>query len=393
MRACARAVVLGVTLVAGLACAQGKVSPAPPLKEARQHHTATLLADGRVLVVGGRGENGLSTLASCELFDPKKKSWSTCAPMKVARSHHAATLLQDGRVLVVGGTTHAVVDGSSRFIALASAELYEPKTNKWADAASMSDARNGHTATALSDGTVLVVGGAREQRVHLTSVERYEPKSNTWKVEKPLALARWMHAAVLDSEGGVVVVGGRSNTPQNGVGPGVSIAECERFEPKTGAWSSVPAMSEPRQRAAVLAEASGGGVVVIGGQTGTSSTNYAEAWAPGQTEWKAFENHLSQALASHSGTRLPNGDLVVVGGEPPNAVDTTRVQRWVAAKKEWCLAGELTAGRKLHSATLLNDGRLLVVGGTSSGLPEKTTELWAPTEGKCEAPPGISLEW
>ena len=90
------------SLFALTAFAQGKVTPAPPLTDARQHHTATLLSDGRVLVLGGRGSDALSTLGSCELFDPKKNRWSKCAPLGVPRSHHAATLLQDGRVLVTG---------------------------------------------------------------------------------------------------------------------------------------------------------------------------------------------------------------------------------------------------------------------------------------------------
>lgn len=380
-------------LLSATALAQGKVSPAPQLKDARQHHTATLLLDGRVLVVGGRGGDGLSTLASCELFDPKKNKWSTCAPLAIARSHHAATALDDGRLLVTGGTTHESVEGQNRFIALASVEVYDPKKNAWTTAAPMTDARNGHTATLLLDGTVLVVGGAREQRQHLTSVERFDPKTNTWKPERPLDVARWLHAAVRTSEGDVVVVGGRSNAGQQGKGPGVSIADVEKFDVKSGTWQTLPPMSEPRQRTAVVAEAADGGVIVIGGQTATSSTNYAETWAPGLTEWKPFDNHLSMSLSSHTGTRLPSGDLVVIGGEPPNAVDTTRVQRWLIESKQWCLAGELADGRKLHTATLLNDGRVLVVGGTSSGLPERSAELWAPTKGKCEEPPGISMGW
>ena len=380
-------------LLSANAFSQGKVSPAPLLKDARQHHTATLLLDGRVLVVGGRGADGLSTLASCELFDPKKNKWSSCAPLSVARSHHAATALDDGRLLVTGGTTHESSEGQNRYVALASAEIYDPKKNAWTTVAPMTDARNGHTATLLLDGTVLVVGGAREQRQHLTSVERFDPKVNTWHAEKPLDVARWLHAAVRTSEGDVVVVGGRSNAGQQGKGPGVSIAEVEKFDVKSGSWQTLPPMSEPRQRTAVVAEAADGGVIVIGGQTATSSTNYAETWGPGQSEWKPFDNHLSMSLSSHTGTRLPSGDLVVIGGEPPNSVDTTRVQRWLIESKQWCLAGELVNGRKLHTATLLNDGRVLVVGGTSGGLPERSAELWAPTKGKCEDPPGISMGW
>ena len=384
---------LAVTLLAFTAAAQGKVSPAPMLKEARFHHTATLLADGRVLVVGGRGADGISELASCELFDPKKNKWGACAPLKIARSDQAATALDDGRLLVTGGTTHQSINGQNRFVAIASVELYDPKKNTWTTVAPMTDARNGHTATLLLDGTVLVVGGAREQRQHLSSVERFDPKTDGWHLEKPLHVARWLHAAVRTSEGDVVVVGGRSNAGQDAKGPGVSIADVERFEVKSGTWQQLPPMSEPRQRTAVIAEVEDGGVIVVGGQTATSSTNYAETWKPGLTEWKPFENHLSMSLSSHTGTRLPNGDLVVIGGEPPNAVDTTRVQRWLIASREWCLAGELVDGRKQHTATLLQDGRVLVVGGTSSGLPERSAELWAPASGKCEEPPGVSLGW
>jgi len=385
---------LVATLVSStLALAQGQVSAAPPLKEARLHHTATLLKDGRVLVVGGRGVDGLSALASCELFTPKTNKWTSCAPLATARSHHASTALNDGRLLVTGGTTHESVDGQNRFVALASVELYDPKTNTWLPAAPMAEARNGHTATLLLDDSVLVVGGAREQRQHLASVERFDPKTNTWAREEPMGVARWLHAAVRDSEGDVVVVGGRSNAAQQGKGPGVSIADVERFEVKSGTWKTLPPMSEPRQRTAVVAEPAGAGLIVIGGQTATSSTNYAETWNPGQTGWQAFENHLSMSLSSHTGTRLPSGDLVVIGGEPPNAVDSTRVQRWVLASTTWCLAGELKTARKQHTATLLGDGRVLVVGGTSSGLPEKTAELWSPGTGKCDEPPGISMGW
>lgn len=382
-----------VVLLAGVVAAQGRVTRAGTLQAARLHHTATLLADGRVLVVGGRGADGFTTLTSCELFEPKKARWARCAPLGTARSHHAATRLADGRVLVTGGTTHDAQGGTNRFVALASAELYDPAKDAWSPAAPMAEARNGHTATLLDDGAVLVVGGAREQRVHLASVERYEPGKDAWRAEKPLAVARWLHAAVRASDGQVVVVGGRSNAGEGGKGPGVSIADVERFDPATGAWATLPAMSEPRQRTAVVALPADGGVVVIGGQTATSSTNYAETWTPGLAEWAPFQNHLSMSLSGHTGTQLPSGDLVVTGGEPPNAVDTTRVQRWLVATKEWCLAGELAAGRKHHSATLLLDGRVLVVGGTSSGLPEPSAELWSATKGRCVDPPGLQLGW
>ena len=66
--------------------------------EARQYHTATLLADGRVLVAGDN-----SVTIDAEVYDPATDSWTATGPMIQPRQGHFATLLQDGRVLVAGG--------------------------------------------------------------------------------------------------------------------------------------------------------------------------------------------------------------------------------------------------------------------------------------------------
>ncbi|WP_395845218.1 Kelch repeat-containing protein [Cystobacter fuscus] len=87
----------------------------------RTEHAATLLADGRVLVVGGTGPSG--ELVTAEVYDPATHTWSATGSLAVLRRHHTATLLNDGRVLVVGGT------GSSGNVALA--ELYDPATGTW----------------------------------------------------------------------------------------------------------------------------------------------------------------------------------------------------------------------------------------------------------------------
>jgi N-acetylneuraminic acid mutarotase len=381
-------------LLAGVALAQGRVSPAGALSVARVNHTATLLRDGRVLVTGGRTVDGLSTLASAEVFDPKTRGWKLVPSMAVGRSHHAATLLADGRVLVTGGTSADPDPQAARFIALASAELYDPVLNRWFPAAPLHEARNGHTATLLADGSVLVVGGAREQRALLTSVERYEPTQNAWSLAPSLQVERSLHAAVRLRDGSVVVMGGRGHVTRADGGVAISPLESvERFDPGRGGWAAVAPMTEARQRMGAVALDDG--VVVLGGQTTTSSTNLAEAWSPAleTSTWRPLENHLSMALAAHTATLLPNRDLLVVGGEPPNQVDTARVQRWKYDSKQWCLAAQLKTSRKAHTATLLKDGRVLVVGGTSGGVPEASAELWEDAKGKCEEPSGVSLEW
>jgi hypothetical protein len=115
----------------------------------RYSHTATLLPDGKVLVVGGEGPGGAQ--ASTELYDPGTGAWTSTGSMNVARSQHTATLLPDGKVLVAGGVGQA---GD-----LASAELYDPGTGTWTLTKTLNVERALHTATLLPSGRVLVAGG------------------------------------------------------------------------------------------------------------------------------------------------------------------------------------------------------------------------------------------
>ncbi len=381
----------------------GAFKAAGTLKDARYLHTATKLQDGRVLVVGGRGVDGTRELDTVELYEPKKNRWVAGPKLPSGRSGHTATLLLDGRVLVTGGTTHE----DNRFVAQASAELFDPKANQWKPAAAMAQARNWHTATLLDDGRVLVAGGAREQKSHLATAELYDPANDVWTAAAAMKQARCLHQAVRLSDGSVLVVGGRSNqqqpessAPDAGMaqrphgdskastGFGAPIASVERWTP--AGWTSMPETVDPRQRHALVALPKG--AMAVGGATRTGLTNLAELWAPDAGAWVTPEHSLSMGLGSHTATAL-DGDVLVIGGEPPNSVDTSRAQRYEAAGQRWCLAGELLSSRKQHTATRLDDGKVLVVGGVSAGICEATAELWEARKGRCEEPPGPTLEW
>jgi len=89
--------------------------------------------------------------------------------MAEARGGHTATLLPDGRVLVAGGSPDSVLAGGGPLLTLASAELYDPIRRSWTAAASMDESRFGFAAVLLEDGTVLVAGGWP------ASAELYDP--------------------------------------------------------------------------------------------------------------------------------------------------------------------------------------------------------------------------
>jgi hypothetical protein len=157
---------------------------------ARTGHTATLLKNGRVLVVGGSSKawSGPS-LASAELYDPVTGKFTPTGSMTVPRANHVATLLQDGRVLITGGhdvndmTTQHTPD-PGRIWAPMSAELYDPTTGSFTLTGSMTAPREEHTATLLGDGRVLITGGWDcSEGTSCSSVmsgELYDPSTGTF---------------------------------------------------------------------------------------------------------------------------------------------------------------------------------------------------------------------
>ena len=129
------------------------------------------------MVVGGAGDDG-ETLASAEIFDPATGAWSQAAAMDEPRRAHTATLLPDGRVLVVGGTR----DGTTP---LASAEQFVPDENRWASGGAIKDARWGHSALLMENGQALIAGGYGFNA--LRSVEIYTPAGGGWYTGDTLA--------------------------------------------------------------------------------------------------------------------------------------------------------------------------------------------------------------
>jgi N-acetylneuraminic acid mutarotase len=144
----------------------------------RAAHTATLLDDGTVLVVGGFAGGGAPWRSTAEVYDAFTDSWARAGKLDAGRGLHAAGRLLDGRVLVAGGFEFGRVAGST-----ASAVVYDPSTGNWSSTGNLVQRRLFHTLTLLKDGRVLAVGGMRGFGSGATDIEVaevYDPPSGTW---------------------------------------------------------------------------------------------------------------------------------------------------------------------------------------------------------------------
>jgi N-acetylneuraminic acid mutarotase len=356
-----------VALAAGGAAlvGSGVLKPRPPvqplstwvrtgtLNEARYGQAATLLRDGRVLVMGGMGEQpGGWETASAELYDPATGSWTPTGSMTQARLPGlTATMLLDGRVLVTGwGPT---------------ADLYDPGTGTWTATGPMVEPRGDHTATRLLDGRVLVAGGGGEG---VASAELYDPGTETWTATSSMATARTRHTAMLLPDGKVLVAGGE--TVHLGVSKGSASAEL--YDPATETWSATGSMStaSPTLGRLTATRLPNDMVLVIGQRDELEM--WADLYDPGKGTWVGVPNPIWTGTdpaypgTGHTATLLPDGRVLVVWDDGTAAYFDPSRATWTQAPGML----DVEAGPR-HTATLLADGRLLVVGGDGSNDPER----------------------
>ncbi|MGW4160936.1 Kelch repeat-containing protein [Streptomyces sp. NPDC004788] len=316
---------LGATAEAALfAPATGTWSETAPLRTARRMHTTTVLADGRVLVTGGYTgplSFPVRPLGTAEVYDPETGRWTDTAPMGQARCGHSATLLADGRVLVAGGSDRRSGDSEH---SLTSAEVFDPEVGgRWTATGDLTDARAYHPAVALADGSVLVAGGWTATRrdgsggAALAYCERYDPGTGTWTRTSGLAAPRTAHQLTPLPDGSVLATGGGTSGdigPDGRVDP-YSLATAERYRPGPGAWTREPDMPCGRSLHRALPLPSGQ-VLVVGGSTeplhdaGLSS---AVLYDPLTRSWSPAAG-MAVGRTEFAAVPLADGRILVAGG-------------------------------------------------------------------------------
>lgn len=328
----------------------------------RVGHTATLLADGRVLIVGGyTDENSVEVrrarTASAELYDPATGTFIRTGNMIAARSNHTATLLPDGRVLIAGGVAVDYVYGVSDASDWATAELYDPSTGTFAATGNMTMPRSDHTATLLPDGRVLIIGGVHAGIGHIADyceAELYDPGLNTFSVTSNMCGA----PVTLLSDGRVLLAGS----------PTASIL----YDPRSATISRTGGDTLLTDQAILLPN---GKILEAGGNNDPGASALAEEYDPSSGVFIATGS-MSAPRANYTATLLPDGKALIAGGR--TAISTTfsgavgtlyfccvaSADLYDPSTRAFTAMGNMTTPRNYHTATLLRDGRILIAGGS-----------------------------
>jgi len=317
--------------------------PTGSMASPRVFHTASLLKDGRVLVVGA--DPG----SPAELYDPATKTFLKTGAPVTPRGSQAATLLSDGKVLIVGGIYGSV---------LTSAEVYDPNTGAFTQTTgSMSVARMFPTATLLKTGKVLITGGLDDTGSQLASAELFDPATGTFARIDDMADPRGGHTATLLNDGRVLIAGG------------YSLANTLLYDPSTGKFSPSGNMVTWRfnHTATLLSD---GRVLMAGGQGGDSNQVIAKAelYDPSTGTFSAVGD-MPFAREHHTATLLNSGKVLIAGGAAGTSANIaiSAAELFDPAAGTFTRTADMSSPRMSFTATLLEDGEVLVTGGYDNG--------------------------
>jgi hypothetical protein len=323
-------------------------------------HTVSTFPDGRLFVYGhSPGVQAIDTIVldprrraaelskvAPVLWDPKPDAWRIIeSPPECQFSQylHTATVLDNDRILIAGGVCDIPRARNSQtpHKPHRALSIWNDRSRQWEAAPSLIDARIFHTATALGNGGVLLIGGERDTRTVddvepvLGSVELFE--HNRLVPLAPLRVPRAMHTATRMPDGSVVVVGGMGAS-------GKALDSVEIWNPETRTWTEGPTLQTARLRhsATLLRD----GRLMVAGGAGPNGTDTAEVEIldAGRNSWSRAAP-LLLPLRRHSAMGIGGGDVLVVGVDFDDEHSMSHVMLWSQATAQWRPAGHLAPDR------------------------------------------------
>lgn len=376
----------GCLLVAGFSLAQTTFTLTGSMNEARSGHTATLLNNGTVLVAGGTRPDGQES-ATAEIYNPQTGTWRYTGvgqqtSMTSPRTGHSATKLADGRVLLAGGIyriqPNSAVGGTTA-LPTTSAEIFDPVSETFTQTGLMNNVHVSAPTVLLRDGRVMVVGGLDTQTYSPQAPsEIYDPNSGTWLANVPaLPTGSTFPAVALLPSGDVFVADGENFCC-------TFLSSAALYAPATNSVRVLAGLLAPRASGTGTVLPSGK-ILIVGGVDSSFSLASTEIYDPevlpnGQSQ---VGSSLNTTRRDQTATLLPNGDVVIIGGRQgvPGFANTvlSSAELRSYATGSWSEAGIMSTARIGHTAALLASGQVLVTGGlTADGSTTNTAELWGP---------------
>jgi len=312
-------------------------------------------------------------------------AWSPTGTMQSARDGHAATILANGKILVAGGTNNG--------LSLTSAELYNPTAGTWTFTGSMHVGRTLARAVQLSNGSVLVMGGCVDDCLSATtsSAEIYNPSAGAFTTTGSMVQARAEFGVTLLANGQVLVAGGCTAYDANGCASTTNKAEI--YNPFTGTWRATGALRGARHAMTATLLASGKALVAGGADAANDALNSSEMYDPTTRTW-TLGNRMVQARSDYASIMLSTGKVLFTGGENINGVSINNAELYNPSTGRFTATGNMTAARQEHTAVLLANGKVLVSGGNNQTLggvtPLASAELYNAATGTWSATGSMS---
>lgn len=244
----------------------------------KRTEVAVAALDGKIYVVGGFEKPRLGNVLnfaitpSVEMYDPATDRWTSKASMPVGL-HHIGIGVAGGRLYVIGGYRQS---GLSVWNPVATVYAYDPTTDSWTERAPMPTVRGALSVTE-HDGKLYAIGGY-DRKANNAQVEVYDSLHNVWRTAAPIPTPR-DHLAAATIDGQIYAIGGRLDGDYSR-----NLSVTERYDPVNDRWTRVADL--PTARSGITAAVIEGKIYVMGGEGAAGTFNESEAYDPVRDIWQ-----------------------------------------------------------------------------------------------------------